>query len=112
MINIMTQELADKLISKYELSISKVIEANSMHEIRNVLLINNTHLGVCNCALMEFNVNLSGDMWVKSKMLLYSNYTTFWLNIPAELHNKEDILKVLRIRLKILKQFPFYIHVF
>lgn len=99
----MTQELVDKLISHYEMVISKIKDIEDVSSVKFFLIETSTSLGICLCSALIFNKCLSDDDWILSKNRGFHGYIA---SVPVDGTSKEDIIELLQIRLDILKQFP------
>jgi len=99
----MTQELIDALIAHYEMVINRIKYVEDIVPIDDFLIETSTVLGICYCASRVFNKDIGDDDWILSKTGGLHSYIA---EKPFGKESKEEVIKLLQIRLDILKQFP------
>ncbi len=100
----MNQRLANKLIRHYQMTVFAIKWLSWLFGTSRILKKTETHIGVCNCASKRYKVETLEDPWVLSRCFMRTNR---WTDFPRQFsENKHMVIKLLKLRIEILKQFP------
>ena len=98
----MKKKLARKLIRYYKESVRIISEMDDFHKITKFLRKRRICDGICFCAYEVFDKDVYDNKWVLSHVDKGGGY---WCATPGTANNKQDVVKALKNRVKILKTF-------
>ncbi len=95
------KKIIKKLIDLYEAAITKCKQVRHLEEMKDYLKKHNLKNGVCYAAMYRLDVDIYHEKWIKRYR---RDNTDYWWLTPSEATTKRDIIKSLKVRLKILRK--------
>ena len=95
------KKIIKKLIDLYKPAITKCEQLRHLEEMKDYLKKHNLRNGVCYAAIRRLDVDIYNEQWIKRYR---RDNTDYWWLTPSEATTKRDIIKSLKVRLKILKE--------